>query len=148
MRSLSLRSASAPGGWRATRLPGHEHAVVAPGRGRRGLCGAAPPASSPLRVPVRPAPPRNRSLLMIVTVASGSRPEGPDGPGVNGLTPGPLRLLGRLSPAGQGLPQVTRAPPSPSICTASDRLRFARLPASAGLLSPAGVAAAYCLVDR
>jgi hypothetical protein len=38
---------------------------------------------------------------VIVTVASGSRPEGPDGSGVNGLTPVPLRLLGRLLPAGQ-----------------------------------------------
>lgn len=30
-----------------------------------------------------------------VTVASGSCPEGPDGSGVNGLTLGPLRLMGR-----------------------------------------------------
>ncbi|MEA2712334.1 MAG: hypothetical protein QOK27_295 [Gemmatimonadales bacterium] len=61
-----------------------------------------PPASSPLRVPIRPAPPRNDSWVVIVTVPRRSRPEGPDGSGVNGLTPGPLRLLGRLSPAGQG----------------------------------------------
>jgi hypothetical protein len=38
-----------------------------------------------------------------------SRPEGPGGSGVNGLTPGPLRLLGRLSPAGPGPAVVTRA---------------------------------------
>jgi hypothetical protein len=69
----------------------------------------SPPASSPLRVPIRPAPPRIHPLAVIVTVASGSRPEGPDGSGVNGWTLGPLRLLGRLSPAGQGLPWVTRA---------------------------------------
>ena len=41
---------------------------------------------------------------MLVTVASGSCREGPDGSGVNGLTLGPLRLLGRLAPAGRGLP--------------------------------------------
>jgi hypothetical protein len=83
--------------------------VVASGRGRHALCGAAPPASSPLRVPIRPAPPRIHPLAVIVTVARRSRPAGPDGSGVNGLTLGPLRLLGRLSPAGLGLPQVTRA---------------------------------------
>jgi hypothetical protein len=49
---------------RARRAAGARHgrpdvtpAVVASGRGRRALCGAAPPASSPLRVPIRPAPP-------------------------------------------------------------------------------------------
>jgi hypothetical protein len=100
MRSLPLRSASAPGGWRATR--GCSGAVVASGRERRALCGAAPPASSPLRVPIRLAPPRIAREVTIVTVASGLRREGPDGSGVNGLTLGPLRLLGRLLPAGQG----------------------------------------------
>jgi hypothetical protein len=49
-RSLPLRSASAPGGWRATRDSGC--AVVASGRGRHGLCGVAPPSSSPLRVSI------------------------------------------------------------------------------------------------
>jgi hypothetical protein len=33
--------------------------VVASGTGRRRLCGAAPPASSPLGVPIPPAPPRD-----------------------------------------------------------------------------------------
>ncbi len=56
MRSLPLRSASAPGGSRVTR--GCGCGGVASGRRRRGLCGAAPPASSPLRAPIRPAPPR------------------------------------------------------------------------------------------
>ena len=41
---------------------------------------------------------------MIVTVVSESGREKPDGSGVNGLTLGPLRLLGRLAPAGRGLP--------------------------------------------
>ena len=59
-----------------------------------------PPASSPLRVPIRPAPPRIHRHAMIVTVASESRPEGPDGSGVNGLTLGPLQLL-RLAIAGR-----------------------------------------------
>jgi hypothetical protein len=73
------------------------------GRGRRAFCGAAPlPASSPLRVPIRPAPPSIDPWVTIITVANGSPPEGPDGSGVNGLTPGPLRPLGRLSPAGHG----------------------------------------------
>jgi hypothetical protein len=34
---------------------------------------------------------------------------GAGGIGSNGLTPGPLRLLGRLSPAGQGPAVITRA---------------------------------------
>jgi hypothetical protein len=46
--------------------------VVASGRGRRALCGAAPPTSSPLRVPIRPAPPRIDHLAVIVTLVSES----------------------------------------------------------------------------
>jgi hypothetical protein len=65
----------------------------------------SPPASSPLRVPIRPAPPRIDRLAVIVTVASGSRPERPDGSGVNGWTLGPLRPLGR---AIAGRPQACR----------------------------------------
>jgi hypothetical protein len=70
---------------------------------------------------VRPLPINHWATL--VTVASGSRPEGPDGSGVNGLTLGPLRLLDRLSPAGQDLPQG-HAPPSPSarLLTAEPRV--------------------------
>ena len=61
----------------------------------------SPPASSPLRVPTRPVPPRVIIEVVIVTVASWLLAEGPDGSGVNGWTLGPLRLLGRLLPAGQ-----------------------------------------------
>jgi hypothetical protein len=63
-----------------------------------------PPTSSPLARPDPSGPSALVLCVVIVTVASESRPEGPDGSGVNGLTLGPLRLLGRLSPAGQGLP--------------------------------------------
>lgn len=45
--------------------------------------------SSPLRVSIRPAPPRIDSWVVIVTVARGLRSEGPGGSRVNGLTPGP-----------------------------------------------------------
>jgi hypothetical protein len=62
----SARSRSAPRARRAAGarhgLPRHECAAVASGRRRHGLCGAAPPASSPLRVPIRPAPPLYRLL--------------------------------------------------------------------------------------
>jgi hypothetical protein len=68
------------------------------------LCGAAPPASSPLRVPIRPAPPRTDRRVVIISVASRARPEGPDGSGVNDLTPGPLRLLGGYRRQARGLP--------------------------------------------
>jgi hypothetical protein len=50
---------------------------------------------------VRP-PPQYIVCVAIITVVSGSLSEGPDGSGVNCLIPGPLRLLGRLSLAGQG----------------------------------------------
>jgi hypothetical protein len=63
-----------------------------------------PPNVKPATRPDPSGPSAHRSWVVIVTVASGLGPKGPDGPGVNGLTPGPLRLLGRLSPAGQGLP--------------------------------------------
>jgi len=77
--------------------------VVASGTGRRGLCGAAPPASSPLTRP-DPCGPSARRLWAVIFTVAGDHVEGPHGSGVNGWTPGPLRLLGRLSPAGQGLP--------------------------------------------
>jgi hypothetical protein len=64
-----------------------------------------PPASSPLRVPIRPAPPRVDRLGSNQHCGSGSCPEGPGGSGVNGLTPGPLRLLG---PAIAGRPGACR----------------------------------------
>ena len=64
-----------------------------------------PPSVKPA---ARPDPPGVVEQL-VVTVASGSPPEGPDGSGVNGLTPGPLRLLGRRCRQAKGLPQVTRA---------------------------------------
>ena len=76
----------------------------------------------------RPNPPGPSGGLIvwavIVTMASGSRPEGPDGSGVNGLTPGPLRLLGRLSPAGQ-VPAAghTRLPLSMHIAVDQKALR-------------------------
>jgi hypothetical protein len=61
----ALAAAYAP---RARRAAGARHdttrglgtgrvVVVTSGRGRRALCGAAPPTSSPLRVPIRQAPP-------------------------------------------------------------------------------------------
>ncbi|MCA1603972.1 MAG: hypothetical protein LC775_00455 [Acidobacteria bacterium] len=59
-----------------------------PGKGGA-HCAEPPPqrqAPSPLRVPIHPAPPRIDCWAVIVTVASGSRPEGPGGSGVNGLT--------------------------------------------------------------
>ena len=63
-----------------------------------------PPASSPLRVPIRPALPRIDPWVVIVTVASGSRPEGPDGSGVNGLTPGPYDSSAGYHQQARGLP--------------------------------------------
>jgi hypothetical protein len=65
---------------------------------------AEPPPQRPARyrVPIRAAPPQHDRWAVIATVASGSRPEGPHGSGVNGWTPGPLRLLSRPLPAGQG----------------------------------------------
>ena len=76
-------------------------AVVGSGRGRRASYGAAPPTSSPLRVPIRPAPPRVTRWAVTLATSSGSSTEGPGGSGVNGLTPGPLRLLVRQARAGQ-----------------------------------------------
>jgi hypothetical protein len=67
-----------------------------------------PPASSPLTRPDPCGPSARRLWAAIVTVA-GDHVEGPHGSGVNGWTPGPLPLLGRLSPAGQGLPDMARA---------------------------------------
>jgi hypothetical protein len=61
-----------------------------------------PPSVQPAARPDPPGPSAVRSLAVVVTVAGAPCPEGPAGSGVNGLTPGPLRLLGRLSPAGQG----------------------------------------------
>jgi hypothetical protein len=65
-------------------------------------CAESPPSVQPAVRP-DPASPCGWSIVEAwsVAVASGSRSEGPAGSGVNGLTPGPLRLLGRLSPAGQ-----------------------------------------------
>ncbi len=98
------RSRFAP---RARRAAGARHGVVVvlwlcPGEG--GAHCAEPPPQRQARCASRSLRPLRRTdrLTVIVTVASGSRPEGPEGSGVNGLTPGPLRLLGRLSPAGQG----------------------------------------------
>jgi hypothetical protein len=62
MRSLPLRSASAPGGWRATRGCGCGVVASASGRGRRALCGAAPPASSPLTRPDPSGPSAHPSI--------------------------------------------------------------------------------------
>jgi hypothetical protein len=71
-----------------------------------------PPASSPLRVPVAPTPPQCGRCAIILMVLDGPSPEGPAGPGVNGLTLGPLRLLSQALPAGQKRPAVenTRIP--------------------------------------
>lgn len=110
LRSLPRCSASAPGGWRATRGLWLCRGCVRKREAR--IVRSRPPASSPLRVPIRPAPPSVHRWALLITVASGSRPEGPDGSGVNGLTLGPLRLLGRLSPAGQGACRSEYAHPS------------------------------------
>jgi hypothetical protein len=61
-------------------------------------CVKQPPACSWLHVSIRPVPPRIGRWTVIV-VARGSRPEGRTG--VNGLSLGSLRLLGRLPPPGQ-----------------------------------------------
>lgn len=92
-RLLRLALAPAP---RARRAAGARHgrpdmkpAGVTPGKGRRALCGAAPQRRA------RCASRSDRSLrastvwAVTITVGSGSRPEGPGGSGVNGLTPGP-----------------------------------------------------------
>jgi hypothetical protein len=85
------------------------------------LCGAAPQRQARWRIPIRPVPPRIDFWAVIahLTVASGVLSVGPDGSGVNGLTPGPLCLLGRLSAAGQGLPQMTPRLPHPLAVTQS-----------------------------
>jgi hypothetical protein len=109
---LCARSRSAPRARRAAGArhedPASTHQWSPPGQGGAPLCGAASPASSPLRVLLPPAPPRNDRRAVIMPVARGSGTEGPAGSGVNGLTPGPLRPLGRLTPAGQG-PAVENA---------------------------------------
>lgn len=112
MRSLPLRE-------RAGRLARDTTTRLQPTRGHlrekeARIVRSCPPASSPLRVLIPLAPPGDHRLVAIMPVTSGSGTEGPAGSGVNGLTPGPLRLLGRLTPAGQG-PAVddTRLPPPP-----------------------------------
>jgi hypothetical protein len=73
-----------------------------------------PPSVQPAARPDPSGPSVRRFWVVVVTVPSWSHSEGPDGSGVNGLTPGPLRLLGRLS----GRPEACRglrAPPSPSV---------------------------------
>jgi hypothetical protein len=85
------------------------------------LCGAAPPASSPLARPDPPGPSAFQLLSSDRRVAGQSRTEGPDGSGVNGLTLGPLRLLGRLSPAGHGPAVEDTRLPLPLYVTATDR---------------------------
>jgi hypothetical protein len=61
-RSLPLRSASAPGGWRATRLT-HLWTCSGPVRGREALIvRSRPPASSPLPRPDPPGPSVHESL--------------------------------------------------------------------------------------
>jgi hypothetical protein len=70
-----------------------------------------PPSVKPAARPDPPGPSAHHSRGVIVTVTSGSRPEGPGGSGVNGLTPGPLRLLGRRCRQARGLLRVdTRLP--------------------------------------
>jgi hypothetical protein len=69
-----------------------------------------PPASSPLRVPIHPAPPRTHLQAVIVTMTTGSRPEGPDGSGVNGLTLGPYDSSAGVA----GRPGACRGLPAPS----------------------------------
>jgi hypothetical protein len=91
--------------------------VVASETGRRELSGAVRPASSPLRVWIAPVPPRVDRQALIITVVSGIRPEGPVRSGVNGLNPGPLRLLGRRCRQARGLPQVAHASLSPLSAT-------------------------------
>ena len=64
-----------------------------------------PPSVKPAARPDPSGPSaQNDRWAVIVTVASGSRPEGPDGSGVNGLTPGPLRLLAGCRRQARGLP--------------------------------------------
>jgi hypothetical protein len=84
--------------------------VVAFGRRKRALCGASPPASSPLRVLIRPAPPRIDRSALIITVVNGLRPEGASRIRSKRLHPGPLRLPrpGYRRQA-KGLPQMARA---------------------------------------
>jgi hypothetical protein len=118
MRSLPLRSASAPGGRRATRVTGYECRSGYVRESEARIVRSRPPNVQPAARPNPSGPSADPSLQVIMAVARGSRPEGPDGSGVNGLTPGPLRLLlGRLPPAGQGACRKWRTPPSPSMFT-------------------------------
>lgn len=95
MRSLPLRSASAPGGSRATRGRGEVVVVqwLRPGEGGA-HCAESPPSVQPDARPDPSGPSARRSLggdrHRGMWVTSG----GPDGSGVNGLAPGPLRLMG------------------------------------------------------
>jgi hypothetical protein len=116
---LCARSRFAP---RARRAAGarHEDPVedmpwLRPGEGGADCAEPPPQRQARYRVPIRPAPPHIDRWAVIVTVVSGSRREGLDGSGVNGLTPGPLRLLGRLSPGRPGACRRSHASPSPSI---------------------------------
>jgi hypothetical protein len=68
-----------------------------------------PPSVKPAARPQSRRPLRGTILESSHHDGTGSGPEGPTGLGVNGLTLGPLRLLGQLTPAGQGLPLGTRA---------------------------------------
>jgi hypothetical protein len=77
-----------------------------------------PPNVKPAARPDPSGPSADRSLGSDRHHGRGSRPEGPDGSGVNGLTPGPLRLLGRALPAGQW-PAGEDARLSPSLPIAS-----------------------------
>jgi hypothetical protein len=63
-----------------------------------------PPASSPLRVPIPPAPPPRSPLGCNHRGARWVESEGPAESEVNGLTLGPLRLLGRRCRQARGLP--------------------------------------------
>jgi hypothetical protein len=92
---------------------------------------------NPLRVPIRPAPPRRGSSSNHCRCGTLSATEGPDGSGVNGLTPADLRPVGCSTrcTVNRGLPQSSTRFPLPPFTHALNRARILELWKEGNLMS-------------
>jgi hypothetical protein len=125
MRSLPLRSASAPGGWRATRGPGSNPPVVTPGQGGA-HCAEPPPSVKPAARPDPAGPSAGPPLSSSHAGGKRVRYGGASGTRSKRLDPG-APTAPRPAIAGRpGACRKWRAPPLPSFPTHVD------LPASIG----------------
>lgn len=78
---------------------------------------SGPPSVQPATRSDPTGPSAGHSLSSSLALISGSGSEGPVGSEVNGWTPGPLPLLGRRSPAGQGPAANDTRLPDPALTT-------------------------------